>query len=493
MTTIYMPEPEPELEVQTTLTQDFADILCPGGWIGAHLNWACQTTHAPPVLHVMTSLAFAAFELARRGWWLEGVASNYKAPFLWVAVIADSGEGKGAAISRIRLLDKLAATQMPSMFVDGRCGDEGALFPVRGSASGVLADLENRIYADGRGGERTCGFLVNDEFHIVLELAKRNPEFASNLIEAHDQLTLIFRQRGIQKEEDGERKGSLPNPALSTVFVSTKEQLTDVFTERLLHGGFSSRFLWIAPRNWTTFWPIEPNLRLPMGEAVAAQYVRWVERIGGDRKPENCRVIFPQEGEVLEAHRSWSLELHNRHPRGTPNRSLYVPRLAHATALMACIIAAVESEGLPFNAPITVEAPHYTRARNLAVESYQSIPTLISLTRTGDVRQDDDLIMLAQRMGRKGITAKDAARQVNKDLPRVYAALRAAEQLQLLVALGVRTGGVGRPSVVWWAAEHAPPVSLRKPSPSGAETIEGTWALRWGRGESLQTILSTAQ
>ena len=486
--TIYIPEPEPEV---TTLTPEFLSYLCPQGWLGEHLQWACKTTHAPPIFHLVTGLAFAAFELARRGWWLEGVTSNYKAPFLWVAAIADSGEGKGVAISRIRLLDSLATKKLPTILLDGRCSEEGSLFPIRGSASGVLADLEKRIYADGTGGERTCGFLVNDEFEVILELVKRNPEFAATLIEAHDQNTLIFRQRAIQKEEDGDRKGWLPNPALSTVFVSTRQMMADVFSERLLHGGFSSRFFWISPREWKTFWPDEPPLRMHEADRVADSYVQWLERIGGDRKPENCRIVFPREGEVRELHKAWSLELHERQPRGNPNRSLYVPRLAHNTAAIACLIAAVETGGIPFNAPIEVTSAHYLRAKNLAIESYHSIPTLVALSRNTEVRQDDDMVLLVRGYGRKGTIAREIVKTTNKDLQRVGLALRAAEQLHVLVCLGVKEGAVGRPRQVWFHTEHAPPPSLRKPTPGGAETIEASWYVRWSRGEEAASILAS--
>ena len=169
---------------------------------------------------------------------------------------------------------------------------------------------------------------------------------------------------------------------------------------------------------------------------------------------------------------------------------MYVPRLAHNTAAIACLIAAIETGGLPFNAPITVTVEHYQRAKNLAIESYQSIPTLVALSRNTEVRQDDDMVLLVRGYGRKGTIAREVVKATNKDLQRVGLALRAAEQLHVLVCLGVKEGAIGRPRQVWFHTEHAPPPSLRKATPSGSETIEVSWYVRWSRGEDAANILA---
>lgn len=478
-----------EVAERSTLSQEIVDYMLPGGWIAEHMRWACKTTHAPPLFHLVASLGYAAFELARRSWWLEGVATSYKAPALWIACIADSGEGKGAAIKRVRLLDELVYAALPFTFKDGRTEGEGALFTVRGSPAGTLTDLESRVYPDGKGDERTAAFLVNDEFETVLDQVKRNPDFGPVLIEAHDQTTLRFRQRNIQKDDDGDRRGLIPNPAFSTMFVSTKQMLNEVYSEKLLYGGFSGRFLWIHPRNWDVFWANEPSIRMDEAKQVAASVAAWIERIGGDRDQDSRKIVFPRTGPVAAAHEEWALWLHDNHPRGSPSRGLYVPRLANTTAVMACVIAAVESTSA--TEIVTVSIEHYQKARNLAIEAYHSVPTLESLLRTAEARADDKLLAAIRTAGRAGMALRDLAAHINKPLERIYPLLKTAKELGLIVELHMLglTGTKGKQGRVW-DTHYAPHPSLRRVLASGAEGIEQADYTRWAQGLEAEEILA---
>lgn len=476
---------------KTTLTDEWANLYLPGGWLGRYVTWACKTTHAPPIFHLLCGISYAGFELARRGWWLDGVAGGFsqKAPTAWLALMAESGAGKSASLSRLRAFDAACQKQTPMMLLDSRV--EGtSLVTVRGSYAGVFAELEKRLYSDLRGGERTVAMLVNDEMHVVLEMARRDPQFGSHFLELHDQNDMVFHQRGIQKEEDGDRRGKLPATALSALFVSTKEQINDIFDERLLHGGFASRFLWFyPPRDQWQFWPVEPGRHEEEMTSVASAFVAWLEAVC-DRDQGSARIVLPDGGDVFDAHVAWSMELHERHPYGSPNRVLYVPRMAQATGILASIISTLTAT--PSSTPISVDLESYQLARNIVTEAYNSLPTLIELASPRAVQEDREAVEFVRSAGIRGVIKEDLIMSLKKTAPAIQATLRSMAEVGWIVCLNVRTGRKGKPRQRFFAPEFAPPPELRIGAGGGSdvEAIMEDVLLEWVSGSPAEVILA---
>lgn len=476
-------------EAPSTLTKDWASCFRPHGWLGEYLDWACKTTHAPPLFHLLAGLSYTAFELARRGWKMEGFGFEQTAPALWIAMLAESGTGKSAALRRIQKFDTLVRERTPVLIRDERVTPPltSSLVTIRGSYQGVFTEMEKRIYPDLEGGERTCCLLLNDEFQVVLEMAKKSPEFSSHFLELSEQVDMVFHQRGIQKDEEG-RTGILPRPAISTLFVSTTEQLSDTFNVRLLHGGFSSRFLWFYPREWI-FWPDPPSSFLPKLKLVAAKYVQWLEKIA-NRDSKHAKIFMAKDksSPVKQMHSNWSTYLHEKHPIGSPHRVLYVPRMAEHTALLAALISAAQFEGR-HTEPVFVDQRAYEIAKNITYEAYNSMPVLISMARVQETKKDDELQAYARIAGRKGITAVMVSKLVDKPLAQVYHTLRAAVEMENLVKLSVKTGRPGKPATYYFHPECAPPPELRVQVGPGEEGITGARYTLWASDHSVENIL----
>lgn len=474
---------------ETTLTDEWAALYLPGGWIGRYVRWACKTTHAPPLFHLLTAVSYASFELARRGWWLDGVAGGFsqKAPTTWFALLAESGGGKSSSLSRIRAFDEAVQRATPVMLLDSRMQGGTSLIAVRGSHAGVFTELEKRVYSDLRGGSRTCALLVNDELNVILEMARKDPTYASNFLELHDQNDMRFLQRGIQKEEDGDRRGYLPATAISSVFVSTREQINDIFDKRMLHGGFASRFLWFCPPPgaWD-YWPIEPGRKDEELQSVATDYVRWLEAVG-TRTADDGLIAIPEEGEVYEAHYDWAMTLHERHPYGSPNRVLYVPRMAQATGILAAVISTVHAT--PSSGPVVVDIESYTIARNLVTDAYNAVPMLIALAASKEIQDDNAMIQALENAGRAGLSRAEVGAAAGQGLRSLPSLLKAAQETGALVALLIRSGRPGPPITRYYHPLFAPPSPLRIQG-KGIEYLDEEVCAEWARGDSADTILA---
>lgn len=456
---------------ETTLTDDWRSYYLPGGWLGRYVEWCGKTTHAPPLFHVAAGLAWSAFELARRGWVLEG--TNHKAPGLWFAIIAESGEGKGTAIRRIQRLAGALEGRLPSVLHDTRLKDSAPVLGVHGSPEGVMHELEHRVYDAPDGSKRACAFLVSEEFHAVLEMARKNSIFLDYLIQAHDQVDIQIHQRGIQRGQDQGtgrvRKGSLPHPALSTMFVSTREQMEDVFHAKHVHGGFASRFLWLAsPPGWNVFWPREPDQHPEELGMVADAYVSWLSRVG---HPDTVkRIVLPTNGPVNDAVCDWARYVHDNHPKGSHARALYVPRVANMTGTMACVIAAIETWGGSFDGPVVVSLEHYELARSIACAVCESLASVLEITDSKELRAEKDLMTALKQAGTRGLTTMQVRELLPMGLLQLSAILKVHAEHKVIVSHTVRGSKPGRPATYWWLSKFAPtPTNV-----NGREVVEWT-------------------
>lgn len=443
---------------RTTIDPDFRKDLLPGGWVGEMVKWAARSTHAPPLFHVAAGLTYAAFELARRGWYFEGVG-NEKGPSLWTVVLANSSSGKSTAIRRLELIEHACFSQrsFPEMLRDPFSAS--ALFMAEGSGPGILAAVENRVYKSQREELRTCVLFKNDEMRSLFETANREDGFLNVLVQIADQpREYRINQRGIQKGEDAGRKGVMPNPAFSMFLVSSPAQLQGRITDTVTAGGFAGRFLWLAsPKDWKVRWSAPPEPSAFGAAMVANRLQRWLERIA-NRGPASAVVVFEPHGKTMELHDAWYHRLVDLSPE--PIKEAIFQRLPAHTQRLACVIAAVETEGGTPGRPIYVTPEHYMLAKNIAVEGYQGVLHMLEIAKPKVVQQENQLVAFARKRGREGLPLSEAMAVLGRSVGDITKALRALEDFGLLATAMVRRGGRGRPSVYIWASEFAPDPKL---------------------------------
>lgn len=443
---------------RTTLTPQWVKTFMPGGWLGDYVDWSCATTHTSPTFQLAAGLAFAATELAIRGWKLRN--TSYRFPALWFVLLATSGAGKGTAIRRMQSAMTATDSVLPTLYqLPGF--KEGRTISMQGTPEGVLFELEQRKVID-ESGQRTTALLINEEFHSMLDLMRRVPAFQDIVLSLHDQIDVNVHQRSIQRGTDGGqnskgRSGTIPLPCCSTLFVSTEAQLINALNERHLTGGFAPRFFWLGPDE-LRFWPSEPMPRPEILERLGVRVSNWIQRLCAPSHP-NRTITFPTEGPCFARHVHFAQKLFDTY--GTKlNGELYTPRLANQTQVLACVIAAVETleDSTPLAGNVMVREEHYALAQSIAQVAETTVGSLPSITAPRDWRQGKVLLQAIQQAERLGLSTYAATAAYQRTMSATLIELKTLQEMGLIVGLTIAgiPGGQGRPPTYWFASEHAP-------------------------------------
>lgn len=446
---------------QSTIDAAFRRDMLPKGWLGDMVRWAARATHCPPIFHVAAGLTYAAFELARRGWYVQGVGSE-TGPMLWAAILAGSGQGKSTSIKYLRFIEKAMFSMLPVSLRDPLPGKSTGQFALEGSGPGVLAAIENRVYETRRGEKRTCSLLVSHEMRSIFDTARKSDGFLTALVKLADQDPdgYELHQRGIQRGEDGGRKGLLPQPTLSAFFASSPAMLHGCITESITTGGFAGRFVWIpSPENWSVVWHAPPDPSVLEAANIGARLAAWVQRIAyvpdGAPAPVVC---FDRHSDAAQIHYEWCEQLLQRFPEEGVERAIFC-RLPIHTLRMACVLAVVEAEDFIPGRPIVMQPEHYQLAKNIAVTGFDGVLKMLQLAKAKTVQEESSLLRAVRGAGRRGLSISKAAPILNRSMGEITRTLRAHEELNLLTCATVRMGARHRPAVTMWAPEFAPPPS----------------------------------
>lgn len=446
---------------RSTIDAAFRRDLLPRGWLGDMVRWASRATHCPPIFHVAAGLAYAAFELARRGWYVQGIGAE-TGPMLWAAILAGSGQGKSTSIKYLRLIERAMFSMLPESLRDPLPGKSSGQFALEGSGPGVLAAIENRVYKTRRDELRTCSLLVSHEMRSIFDTARKSDGFLTALVKLADQDPdgYELHQRGIQRGEDGNRKGILPQPTLSAFFASSPAMLHGCITESITTGGFAGRFVWIpSPENWSVVWDAPPDPSPMEAANVGARVAQWVQRIAhapdGAPAPVVC---FDAYSEAAQIHYEWCKQLRDRFPEEGVERAIFC-RLPIHTLRMACVLAVIEAENFIPGRPVVMQPEHYLLAKNIAVSGFDGVLKMLQLAKAKTVQEESSLLRAVRAQGRKGLSISQAAPILNRSMSEVTRTLRAHEELNLLTCALLQTGRRGRPAMMMWAPEFAPPPS----------------------------------
>lgn len=446
---------------RSTIDAAFRRDLLPRGWLGDMVRWAARATHCPPIFHVAAGLTYAAFELARRGWYFEGV-SDETGPMLWAAILAGSGQGKSTSIKYLRLIERAMFSMLPESLRDPLPGKSSGQFALEGSGPGVLAAIENRVYKTRRDELRTCSLLVSHEMRSIFDTARKSDGFLTALVKLADQDPdgYELHQRGIQRGEDGNRKGILPQPTLSAFFASSPAMLHGCITESITTGGFAGRFVWIpSPENWSVVWHAAPGPSMREAANIGARLAHWVQRIAYAPDGAPAPVVrFDPCSKAAQIHYHWSKQLLERFPDEGVERAIFC-RLPIHTQRMACVLAVIEAEDFTPGRPIVMQPEHYQLAKNIAVAGFEGVLQMLQLAKSKTVQEESTLLRIVRARGRQGVSISEAAPILNRSMSEVTRTLRAHEELNLLTCATLRTGARHRPSTMMWAPEFAPPAS----------------------------------
>jgi hypothetical protein len=205
----------------------------PGGSpLACYLAWSTFVQGSPEAYHLANVLVFAAYTLARRGFYLETALEEIH-PSLWFALLGDSGAGKTTSIDMAerfaRAAWKEAGLDVVSPFVEPS-----------GSIPGILNALQDH-YDVTRG--TTVAILQHDELAQVFATREPIAELLCKLCDGRDVSHNTKTARKDRSKAGHAEK--LLSPRISAIFASTEAQLADHFRAAHRSGGMFGRLQWI--------------------------------------------------------------------------------------------------------------------------------------------------------------------------------------------------------------------------------------------------------
>lgn len=447
----------PPSNERSALRQSDYDFV-PRGWIETYVRWACSRVPAPPIFHVACALSYAAFQLARHGWAVEGALPR---PALWWALLAKSSTGKGLALKCIRALDSALTTYAAgdggTSLLDDVLKDDDepsgyapGVLDLTGTPEGIFWALESRQYLDPFNRKRSVLFGVHDEMQEIVGRCNKHDSYENDLHACFDQSNdgLKRQQLNLKRKQDkinGKvRTGVIPYPTLSVVFTSTEDRLIGALVPRQLYGGLCSRFIWLTePRDWADpsikddSW-LDPYEALTPTRTVVTELARWVGAIADLSTRKIIR--FSSEGAYAQkrARMRWRDD-YSTQVKEVTNR--YATHLLNLSVVIAAVEAPIEAD----TGALEVASAHVELAERLCL---QGIPAARSLAGISDITTRT--LQLVER--RPGISRTDVCSALNLDPHTMRETLTMLVEDEELIAVQVFSGKRGRPRWAYFMA-----------------------------------------
>lgn len=422
------------------------------GWLTDYVEWAASTVPSPPIFHVACGLAWAAFELARRGWIIDN--GHQTRPALWWVLTSKSGGGRGLALNCLRQAAINYHLQGEALVDDPVIGFGADMRPpivdFTGTWEGLWLELESRVYGAANANERrTVALIAHDEFHEVLARGKRHDNYITDLIGMWDQRGEMRRtQVGLRKKDRLDpRKGLITNPAVSAVFTTAEARLYGVLDAAVIESGFASRLLWLSsPAGWDprledSRWlrPIsQQDLRTNM-RPVTKKMVVWGNATIGSG-------VIRFTSAVLDLHTEHALEVLSENRR---LNDIYTRSPTHLL-MLAAVYAAIDS--VEEGGPVLVQPKHYELGRTVfryVGGMYRRLMPLAASAHTPAV------LSYLQECGDTGATLGDIAQQLRRDHAQTSREMKALVEHGVLVTGKVQTGRRGRPAILYFHPDFA--------------------------------------
>jgi hypothetical protein len=401
--------------------------------------------------HVACGLAFAAFELARRGWTIH--EGHLERPALWWSIIANSAEGKGQAISLLRDVVQQYEEKARNQGVidDSTLGEQSAILDFRGTPEGLSATLEQREYRIGGAPPRTVGLLVHDELREILLRAKKHDYFTGDLIDCWDQRNEVRRyQLNTRKSKfnTDTRKGVLLRPALSTLFASTEDRLHGLLDREQLAGGFSSRMLWLTtPKGWQ-----HPGLKDPRWYElnsykgarlvpIVRSLMEWsLALLGGGT------IVYTAATHALHMQTAHAFALEHQHDG--PILKALLGRRSTQILMIAAVLAGVGRTDSSTIRTILVQPPHYEAAVRLYAHVERAMVYLchMSVRSVWHVLEDQP----------NGMTVRDIAIALDGKHVETAREVEALVRDREILRMQLHTGKRGAPPTLYYHRDFAP-------------------------------------
>lgn len=358
----------------TSISEKLANCFPESGPIADTVRWAAELTHAPPELHLVSTLPLVGYEMARRGFTI----ARFGAPVMWFAVVAPAASAKSSAMRRVREMSRdvykaryrHAPDIMPNPWID-----------LEGSMAGVL----QRISQIRPEADRTSGILYHTEVSKVL----RQDEAIEPLCKIYDAEPYTRNLRYLQKQQaemggfTGSQGATLAATTFGAVVSSTPAALKRVMRGDALSGGLFSRFMWLrASLNPEELMPF-PGLGGPQRDAVIAGWGHWISTLEGFKARGDLKrtIVMSPEAERFYVEQLFeTLRPYMVGARGGES-SDYVAGVAlrvthHAVRIAAAYAFSRPDRIDPYRMQVVISEDDLRRASNLAMRAFTDACTI---------------------------------------------------------------------------------------------------------------------